>query len=78
MWPFKKKNKKFEKSSRYVKICPRCNSINVKISHQGGLSGLTALGLPTMYKCRDCGLISYSFPEIDLNELKKKQKIKKG
>ncbi len=74
MWPFKKKNKTKKQGPKYVKICPRCQSINVQISHQGGLSGLTALGLPTVYRCMDCGYRGYSFPEIDLNEIKRKEK----
>lgn len=62
---------------KYIKICPRCHSINIEVSHQGYLSGLTALGLPTIYRCKECGFKGYSFPEIDLNELEKRQKIKK-
>jgi len=77
MWQFKKKKIKAKPGPRYVKICPRCKSIDVQVSHQGSLSGLTALGLPTMYRCKKCGFSSYSFPEIDLNEVKKKkEKIK--
>ncbi|UZE94290.1 MAG: hypothetical protein IB618_01830 [Candidatus Pacearchaeota archaeon] len=78
MWPFKKKKKKEKEiKPHYVKICPRCHSIDIQISHQGGLSGLTALGLPTVYRCKNCGYRSHAFPEIDLNEMKRKQKIKK-
>jgi len=68
-----------KKKSRplYVKVCPRCRGFNIQISHQGGLSGLTALGVPTVYRCKDCGYKGYAFPEIDINEIKKKQKIKK-
>lgn len=62
----------------YVKVCPKCNSINVEISHQGFLSGLVALGLPTVYRCRDCGFSANSFPEVNLNEVRgKKYKIRK-
>ena len=80
MWPFRKKNKQEKNQGpRYVKICPRCHSLNIEITHQGSLSGLTALGLPTVYRCKNCGYRGYAFPEIDLNELqrKQKQKIKK-
>ncbi len=75
MWPFKKKkSKNKENKPRYVRICPRCRSLNIEISHQGSLSGLTALGLPTIYRCKDCGYRGYAFPEIDLNKIKSKQK----
>ncbi|UCD20585.1 MAG: hypothetical protein JSW08_02290 [archaeon] len=57
---FKRKKKK-----KYIKLCPKCNSINVKITHQGSLSGLVALGLPTKYVCKECGFASPFFPEIE-------------
>ena len=77
MWPFKKKKHKDKKTPRYVKICPRCSSIDVEIKGQGGLSGLTALGLPTIYRCRKCGYRGYAFPEIDLNMIEKRKKSEK-
>ena len=70
---FKKKEKtekqeRIEKKKpRYVKICPRCRSLNVKIGNQGGSAGVL-FGAPTMYKCLDCGYVNYAFPEVDLNE----------
>ena len=77
MWPFNRKNKnnkeKKNQAPSYIKICPRCNSINIQIRVQGGLSGLTALGLPTFYKCKNCGFVTNAFPEINLNDLKKKE-----
>lgn len=62
----KKKSKK--EKARYVKICPRCGSINVKIGNQGGSAGVV-FGAPTMYRCLSCGYVNYAFPEIDANEL---------
>ena len=73
MWPFNKKKKKKIQAPRYIKICPRCNSIDIEIKGQGHLSGLTALGLPTVYRCRKCGYRGYAFPEIDLNEIERKK-----
>lgn len=70
---FKKKEKtekpeRIEKKKpRYVKICPRCRSLNVKIGNQGGSAGVI-FGAPTMYKCLDCEYVNYAFPEVDLNE----------
>lgn len=61
----------------YAKICPKCRSLNVAISHQGSLSGLVALGLPTVYRCKDCGFAGNFFPEVNFNEMKKKSKNKK-
>ncbi|OIO40335.1 hypothetical protein CO154_01380 [Candidatus Pacearchaeota archaeon CG_4_9_14_3_um_filter_31_7] len=56
------------KKKKYVKICPKCNSLDVKIDMQGAL---VAFGLPAIYICNDCGFKSYIFPEIDLNEVEK-------
>jgi len=65
--------KKTEKQkAQYVKICPRCRSINVKISNQGGSAGII-FGAPTLYRCQSCGYSNYAFPEVDLNELKKQK-----
>lgn len=61
---------------RYAKICPRCKSLNVAIEHQGSLSGLTALGLPTVYRCRACGFTNAFFPEIEVAQPEKNEKVK--
>jgi predicted RNA-binding Zn-ribbon protein involved in translation (DUF1610 family) len=75
MWKKKpKKNKKKKVRVVYAKFCPRCKSINVQITHQGGMSGLVAIGLPTMYRCMDCGFKNYSFPETKIEIPKKKEK----
>lgn len=70
---FKKKEKTEKigkKKPRYVKICPRCRSLNVKVGNQGGSAGVL-FGAPTMYKCLNCGYFNYAFPEVDLNEEEK-------
>lgn len=69
------KTKIKKEKPRYVKICPRCQSINVKISNQGGSAGIV-FGAPTIYRCLDCGYSNYAFPEININELKNKLKNK--
>jgi DNA-directed RNA polymerase subunit M/transcription elongation factor TFIIS len=74
---FKKNKNKIEKvKKQYVKFCPRCKSLNVKVSNTGGSAG-TYFGLPTLYKCLNCGYSNYAFPEIDLNELKNQEEQKK-
>ncbi|MGB9707989.1 MAG: hypothetical protein ACPLXC_01515 [Candidatus Pacearchaeota archaeon] len=70
--PNKTFNKKQNKNPRYVRICPRCRSLNIKVSNQGGSAG-TYFGLPTVYKCQNCGYSNYTFPEIDLNEFKRRK-----
>lgn len=67
------KNKKVKKIiAHYVKICPRCQSIDIKVTNQGGSAGVI-FGAPTLYKCLDCGYVNYAFPEIDINELKRRK-----
>lgn len=68
----KKSAKEKVQKVQYVKFCPRCRGINVKISNQGGSAGVI-FGAPTLYKCLDCGYVNYAFPEIDINELKKQE-----
>ena len=75
------KNKKSAKKERkkYIKFCPKCNSIDISQDK----STMQSLGfLPTKYICNNCGYTSFNFPEIDVNELdklhpqkNKKQKI---
>ncbi|MEM4152817.1 MAG: hypothetical protein QXK80_01725 [Candidatus Pacearchaeota archaeon] len=68
-----KKSRNSSKKSRYVKICPRCQSVNIKVTNQGGSAGII-FGAPTIYRCLDCNYSNYSFPEIDINNLKKQKK----
>jgi predicted RNA-binding Zn-ribbon protein involved in translation (DUF1610 family) len=60
-----------KKKSKFVKICPKCNSLNVRVDLRGPL---VAFGLPSIYVCEECGFKGYFFPEIDLNE---KEELKK-
>ena len=75
---FKKKDKKpktEKKKPRYVKVCPRCHSLNVRVSNTGGSAGVV-FGAPTIYRCMNCGYSNYAFPEIDLNEEKQEKEEK--
>ena len=74
---FKKKDKKQKekKKAKFVKICPRCHSINVRVSNSGGSAGII-FGTPTIYRCMNCGYSNYAFPEIDINEAEEEQKEK--
>lgn len=71
-----KKDKKKTKTV-IVKMCPRCKSINVHIGHQGLGSGLVAVGVPTMYRCMDCGFRNTWFPEVKVEIGNDKDKEKK-
>ena len=74
---FKKNKEKVKKPKvQYVKVCPRCGSLSIKVGNQGGSAG-TYFGLPTMYRCQNCGYSNYAFPEIDLNEFKRKKEEKR-
>ncbi len=66
---------------KYVRICPKCNSLEV-YQETPGASLNIVFGMPTLYKCKNCGFSNYVFPEIDLKEFeniknKDKYKIKK-
>ena len=74
----KKEKDKQEKEKKhvrvvYAKFCPRCKSINVQITHQGIGSGLVAIGVPTLYRCMDCGFSNTFFPETKIEIPKKKK-----
>lgn len=73
---FRKNKDKIKKPKiKYIKFCPRCKNLNIKVGNAGGLAG-TYFGLPTLYKCMNCGYNNYAFPEIDINELKTQEKSK--
>ena len=52
----------------YVKVCPKCKSINVKTNQQGGLA---FFGLPTFYTCEDCGFTNNFFPEVRVDSVRR-------
>jgi len=51
----------------YVKICPKCKKGNIQREAHGTV--MDAFGMPSPYKCLDCGFSSHIFPEIDVDEL---------
>jgi len=52
------------KKADYVKICPRCKSIQIKMELISGWF----IGLPPSFKCQDCGFRSKFFPEIEVEK----------
>jgi|GEM_PF-6532896 len=60
----KRKTKKIsiKKRIRYIKFCPKCNSIDVNQEK----STMQSLGyLPTKYICNNCGYSAFNMPEIE-------------
>jgi hypothetical protein len=75
--PTKKSAKGPTEKEKYIRFCPKCNSIDVNQDK----STMQSLGyLPTKYICSSCGYSSFNFPEINLNKLNKlhikNQKVK--
>ncbi len=56
------------KDPEYIKICPKCKSINVSIQNK-----IVAGFLPVEYFCNKCKYSNYIFPEINTNKLGKKK-----
>ena len=56
------------KDPEYIKICPKCKSINVSIQNK-----IVAGFLPVKYFCNKCKYSNYIFPEINTNKLGKKK-----
>jgi len=63
---FKEKKEKKE----YVRICPNCGSLDIEILNVQKQFTF-AFGMPTTYKCNNCGFSSYVFPEVDVKDLEK-------
>ena len=70
-----KRETKAEEKEKYIKLCPKCRSINVKQNQQGGLA---FFGLPTFYTCQDCKFTNNFFPEVTPGNLKKLQNVMFG
>ena len=58
-----------KKEEKYVMVCPKCKSPDIKIDKTNPLQ--PAMGLPAMYICGKCGHSGYAFPEVPLSELDK-------
>lgn len=54
--------------SNYVKICPKCNSLDI-YQETSGVSSNIIFGIPTQYRCRNCGFSGYIFPEVDISKI---------
>ncbi len=57
-----------KKEVQYIKLCPKCNSVNVNLNQKGGLA---FFGLPAFYTCKNCGYTNNFFPEIEIDEVDK-------
>jgi hypothetical protein len=68
--------KEKKQKPKFVRICPNCNSLDV-FAETPGASANIVFGLPTMFRCRNCGFSSYVFPEVDINEMENKNKVEK-
>jgi len=62
-----KEGKQKKIKPKYVRVCPNCNSLNISQETPGASSNII-FGMPTLYKCQNCGFSNYVFPEVDLNE----------
>ncbi|MBI2652675.1 hypothetical protein HYX00_04380 [Candidatus Woesearchaeota archaeon] len=70
---------KFKKSEKekYVKICPRCGSINIGTDFSNPV--VWAYGASPKYKCMKCGYMGALFPEVPESKIKYyKSRIEKG
>lgn len=54
-----------------VKVCPECGSMDVSPRTMTGY-----ISQPT-YVCNRCGFQSTVFPEVDMDELKGREEVKK-
>jgi len=61
-----------KKKGKWVRVCPRCGSKDVR---GGPLYGMGVF--PKPYKCLNCGLVCYLFPETIFEETKGKRNTKK-
>lgn len=63
-----KKGGGMESNKKYIRFCPKCNSIDINQDK----STMQSVGyLPTKYICNYCCHSSFNFPEIDINKLNK-------
>jgi len=65
-----------ETKKKFITICPKCNSTDVKTDFSN--PGLVGTGLFVNAKvCNNCGYSSNFFPEIEEDKLPEEKKIKK-
>ncbi len=76
-----KRRKKQTEKEGYIKICPKCGSMDIKIDFSNPV--VWDFGTTSKYKCGDCGHIANTFPEVLFNEIEEfrnelRQEIKEG
>lgn len=50
------------KDGKYVKVCPKCGSAKIQVDFSNPV--VWDYGTPPKYRCKSCGYISSTFPEI--------------
>jgi|Deesub1362A_J573_1020465.scaffolds.fasta_scaffold02331_8 hypothetical protein len=66
-------------SSKYIKLCPICNSVDV--SPNFSVPAAVASGALYSYRCNRCGFVGLGFPEVpvdDVPEPRNFQDVEKG
>jgi len=72
----KKSKIKYKKSKNFIKICPKCGSINVQTDFSNPV--VWDYGTPAKYKCNSCGYLASTFPEVLAKKIADfKKKLKK-
>lgn len=66
--------KKSINKEKYVKICPKCGSIDVQTDFSNPADW--ALGITPRYKCNSCNHESTIFPEVLVDEIENYKKTK--
>ncbi|HIH34327.1 MAG TPA: hypothetical protein HA282_02875 [Nanoarchaeota archaeon] len=59
------KKEALKKELEFVKICPKCNSLDLKTDMR-----LVFLGDASTLTCKDCGYTNTFFPEVEAGKLK--------
>ena len=60
-----KKEAGLKKEIEFVKICPKCNSLDLKSDMR-----LVFLGDTSTFTCKDCGYTNSFFPEVEIGKIK--------
>jgi len=57
--------KENQKEEKFVKICPKCNSFDLKIDFT-----MVFLGDTSTSTCNGCGYTNTFFPEVEISKMK--------
>ncbi|MBI2139673.1 hypothetical protein HYU14_02015 [Candidatus Woesearchaeota archaeon] len=60
-------SRKSSQKKKYLKICTNCGSTDIILDSSNAASW--NYGMPSRYSCQQCGLLRYTFPEIDYAEI---------